>query len=84
MDSKVLLQHFVSKSLLWPTVYDGCRCDRKTLPYFTLPVRLICFLSVMTRSQFGTQNFSYTLLISSLLVLHKRNNRPFTTVDRDG
>ena len=30
---KYLLQRFVSKSLLWPPVFDGCRCDRKTLPY---------------------------------------------------
>jgi len=30
---KYLLQHFVSKSLLWPSLYDGCHCDRKTLPY---------------------------------------------------
>ena len=30
---KYLLQHVVSKSLLWPTMYGGCRCDRGILPY---------------------------------------------------
>ena len=26
-----ILQQLVSKSLLWPTLYNGCRCDRETL-----------------------------------------------------
>ena len=25
------VQHFLSKSLIWPTVTGGCRCDRETL-----------------------------------------------------
>ncbi|KAL9973537.1 hypothetical protein ACROYT_G020007 [Oculina patagonica] len=29
---KYFLQHLLSKSLLWPSLYNGCRCDRKTLP----------------------------------------------------
>lgn len=26
-----LLQQFFSKSLIWPTMLNGCRCDRETL-----------------------------------------------------
>ncbi|XP_020629822.1 methyltransferase-like protein 7A [Orbicella faveolata] len=28
-----LVQQIVSKSLIWPTVFNGCRCDRETLSW---------------------------------------------------
>lgn len=30
---RYILQQLVSKSHLWPTLFNGCRCDHETLPF---------------------------------------------------